>query len=346
MVRVVEFDRLTARELDAWHALRAGNPSLDSPYFHPEFAAAVHAAGPAVRVAVAENAKGAVVGLFPLHVNGSAVRPAGWPAADFQAPIQAEGGRFPVEELLPALRARTFAFDHLLGSAEFERWIETRRASPYLDVTGGLEGYLARASRSGKDNMGQARRRSAKAAREHGSLVFTASCADPAVLDEVIRLKREQYAATGARDYFSDPARIALLHRLLRTREGSFRGVLSTVHIGGELLAAHFGIQDGHVLHWWFPVYDPRFARLAPGWILLREIVRAAPETGVQRIDLGRGEDEYKRRAMTGEVLVCQGEIASGELLGLVRRAGRQAVTVVKGSPIAPQLRSVLRRFR
>ncbi|ATY09295.1 GNAT family N-acetyltransferase [Amycolatopsis sp. AA4] len=344
-MRVVEFGRLTARELDAWHALRAANSALDSPYFHPEFAAAVHAEGPPVHVAVAEAA-GAVTGLFPVHRNGSAVRPVGWPAADFQGPIQAEGSRFPVETLLPALRARTFSFDHLLDTAEFEQRIDTRRPSPYLDVTGGLEGYLGRASRSGKDNMGQARRRAAKAGREHGPLVFTADSRDPALLDEVIRLKREQYAATGARDYFADPARIALLHRLLRTREGSFGGLLSAVHSGGELLAAHFGLRDGRVLHWWFPVYEPRFSRLAPGWILLREIVQAAPEWGVERIDLGRGEDEYKRRAMTGQVMVCQGEMTSGELRGLVRRAGRQAVSAVKASPIAPQLRAVLRRFR
>ena len=344
-MRVVEFDRLTSRELDFWHASRADNPGLDSPYFHPAFAAAVHAEGPVVRVAVAEEA-GVVTGLLPIHVQGSGVRPVGWPAADFQAPVQAADSRFPVGRLLPALRARTFTFDHLLDRAEFAPWIETRRPSPYLDVTGGLDGYLGRASRSGKDNMGQARRRSAKAVREHGSLAFTADCADPATLDEVIRLKRAQYRATGARDYFADPARSALMHRLLRTREGSFGGVLSTVHIGGRLLAGHFGLRDGRVLHWWFPVYDPQFSRLAPGWILLREIVQAAAELGVRRVDLGRGEDEYKRRAMTGQVIVCQGEVASGGLHRLVRRASRQAVTAVKASPVAPQLRTLLRRFR
>ncbi|WP_020662874.1 GNAT family N-acetyltransferase [Amycolatopsis benzoatilytica] len=345
-MRVVEFDRLTARELESWHVLRAGNPRLDSPYFHPAFTAAVHAEGPAVRVAIAEDVPGVVTGLLPVHVNGSGVRPVGWPAADFQAPVQTADSRFPVERLLPALRARTFSFDHLLGRAEFEPWIETQRPSPYLDVTGGLDGYLGRASRSGKDNMGQARRRSAKAVREHGSLVFTADCSDPVLLDEVIRLKRDQYRATGARDYFADPARVALLHRLLRTREDSFGGVLSTVHIGGQLLAAHFGLRDGPVLHWWFPVYEPRFSRLAPGWILLREIVQAAADLGVRRVDLGRGEDEYKRRAMTGQVLVCQGEVSTGGLHRLVRRVSRQAVTAAKTSPVAPQLRALRRRFR
>ena len=41
----VPFDRLTGEQLDAWHRLRSANPALDSPYFHPGFAAAVHASG-------------------------------------------------------------------------------------------------------------------------------------------------------------------------------------------------------------------------------------------------------------------------------------------------------------
>jgi hypothetical protein len=44
-MRLVGFDALTAEDLGAWHTLRDANPLLDSPYFHPGFAAAVHASG-------------------------------------------------------------------------------------------------------------------------------------------------------------------------------------------------------------------------------------------------------------------------------------------------------------
>jgi hypothetical protein len=43
--RLVSLDALIGGEIDTWHALRAGNPALDSQYFHPGFAAAVHAGG-------------------------------------------------------------------------------------------------------------------------------------------------------------------------------------------------------------------------------------------------------------------------------------------------------------
>lgn len=129
-----------------------------------------------------------------------------------------------------------------------------------------------------------------------------------------MELKRRQYAATGVRDHFAEPARVALVERLLGAREDGFAGMLSTLHAGPHLLAAHFGIRSGEVLHWWFPVYDPEFGRLAPGWMLLRELVMAAPELGITRIDLGRGDDEYKRRAKTGESLVARAVVTRNPL--------------------------------
>ncbi len=344
--RLVSFDALTGEEVDAWHALRACNPALDSPYFHPGFSAAVHATGRSVSVVVLRGVSGAVSALLPGHLEGARLRPVGWPGADFQGPVLAPRTALsPMDLLVDGVRE--FEFDHLLPPGPgFDPWIIASQPSPHLDTTGGLDGYLARASRSGKDNMGQARRRAAKAERTYGTVRFAADVVDDATLTRVIELKRAQYAATGARDYFSEPDRIELMHRLLHTRDAAFAGVLSTVHIGDHLVAAHFGIRSDHVLHWWFPVYDPAYAQLAPGWILLRELVAATPGLGVHRIDLGRGDDEYKRRAKTGETLVSQGILTRSSTRRMVRRARHTIIKAAKRSPLAPGLRQVARRVR
>lgn len=345
-MRTVGFEALGTEELDAWHLLRAANPLLDSPYFHPGFAAAVHASGRRVRVAVSRDRAGRVLALLPHHRERSLIRPAGWPAADFQGPVLAPGSSFPPLSLLTG-GIRGFAFDHLIeGHSDFEPWVESRRPSPFLDVSGGLEGYLGRVSRSGKDNMGQARRRIAKTERAHGTVRFVADSLDREALARVVELKRGQYAATGARDYFAEPDRRELLTRLLHTRDSSFGGVLSTLHAGPHLIAAHFGLRSGKVLHWWFPVYDPAFANLSPGWMLLRELVAAAPALGITRIDLGRGEDEYKRRAKTGETLVCQGIVTRSSALQALRRARTSVVGAAKSSALGPALRRIARGFR
>ncbi|MFI6481531.1 GNAT family N-acetyltransferase [Nonomuraea sp. NPDC050663] len=328
-MRIVPFDSLSDADLAHWHALRATDEAFDSPYFHPGFAAAVHASGHAVEVAVDDGF------VFAFHRDGSLARPVGWPAADFQGPI---GTGFPPEEFVKTAGLGGLAFDHLIeGHPGFEPYIENRRVSPYIDVSGGLDGYLSRASRSGKDNIGQARRRAKKAERELGEVRFAADAADPGLLDEVIRLKRAQYAATGARDYFADTRHVDLMHRLLKVHDTDFAGVLSTVHAGDHLLAAHFGMLSGGVLHWWFPVYEPSLSGYSPGWILLRELMGA----GLERIDLGRGEDEYKRRAMTGQTLVGEGLVGGGAVRRVVRTAGKMA----RSSSLLRQVARGVRRY-
>jgi CelD/BcsL family acetyltransferase involved in cellulose biosynthesis len=345
-VRTVGFDALTAAELDAWHRLRAANPALDSPYFHPGFAAAVQASGRPVQVVVGYDDRGGICALLPCHRERSLLRPVGWPGADFQGPVLAPGTTFPPRKLLSG-GVRGYTFDHLVESCpDFAPWVESRQPSPYLDVTGGLDGYLGRASRSGKDNVGQARRRTAKAERELGPVKFEADIVDEDALRRVIELKRGQYASTGVRDWFTEPDRHDLLTRLLHTRDAGFGGVLSTLHAGPHLLAAHFGIRAGSVLHWWFPVYDPQFAGLSPGWILLRELVAAAPALGVTRIDLGRGDDEYKRRAKTGETSVSQGIVTGNNARKALRRARNSLVATAKSSALGPGLRRVVRTLR
>jgi CelD/BcsL family acetyltransferase involved in cellulose biosynthesis len=343
--QMIGFDALSGAELDAWNALRRANPALDSPYFDPGFAAAVHGSGRPVQVAVVRDAKGAVSALLPGHVDGNVMCPVGWPGSDFQGPICAPATTFDPAVLFE-LGVRRYEFDHLLEVPGFEPYIDSRYVSPFLDVSGGMPGYVSRASKSGRENMSQARRRAARAERELGPIRFEADVVDAKSLARVVELKRAQYASTGARDYFSEPDRWELVLRLLHTREPAFAGVLSTLHAGDALVAAHFGMRSGPVLHWWLPVYDPQFSALSPGWMLLRELVTAAPELGVDRIDLGRGDDEYKRRARTGEMTVCRGVVARGSTQRVLRRARQNLVDAAKSSPLAPSLRQIVRKFR
>jgi CelD/BcsL family acetyltransferase involved in cellulose biosynthesis len=340
---IVAIDALDDADLEAWHRLRRANATFDSPYFHPEFARAVHESGPRVDVIIERDEEG-VRSLFAGHRVGSVFRPVGWPGADFQGPIGRGDEPIDARRLVRAAGMRAMAFDHLLEIPGFEPWIESRRESPYVSVEGGLEAYLGRATKSGRDNMGQARRKANKAQAEHGELRFDAESTDANLLDAVIALKRARYVATGARDYFAAPGRIALLHRLLRTKVDGFAGVLSAVHVGPRLLAAHFGMRSGGVLHWWFPVYDPELASFSPGWVLLRELTAAAPELGLTRIDLGRGDDEYKRRAKTGQTIVCQGYVAESRVALATHRVETALHALASRSSLPRRIRRIVRK--
>src|SRR4029450_10550255 len=93
-------------------------------------------------------------------------------------PVLAAGTPLSPMDLL-ADGVRELEFDHLLAPCPgFEPWIISSQPSPYVDTTGGLDGYLSRASRTGKDNMGQARRRTAKAERDLGPVQLAAEVVD------------------------------------------------------------------------------------------------------------------------------------------------------------------------
>lgn len=342
VVTAVPFHDLDGGLLSSWRDLQRCDPVFRGPFFHPGYAGAVNAVGGKVSVVVGRSESGAVVAVWPVQVTGRTVWPVGWPGADFQGPVGIHG--LDPRAVLGATGADVLRFDHLISAPGVHQpGVATWRPSPFLDVAGGLQAYLGRASKTGRDNMAQARRKGRKAGAEVGEMQFTRNSPSHALLEELVILKRKQYAATGTRDYFKSQSRVRLLHHLLDVSDSDFGAVLSVVRCGDQLLAAHFGLQSGGILHWWFPVYEPTLGRFGPGWVLLRELVSAAPSMGFDRIDLGRGEDEYKRRAMTDQVFVGEGLVSqtSAALASIrLRDASRD---LVRRTGAAPRLRRILR---
>ena len=80
---LIDFAALGAAELGKWQQVRAADPALDSPFFHPAFAGAVHALFGNVQVAINDEHQV----WFPVQVSNGVARPAG-PGADFRARLQ------------------------------------------------------------------------------------------------------------------------------------------------------------------------------------------------------------------------------------------------------------------
>ena len=197
---------------------------------------------------VVRDDRGEVDVLLPCHRDRSLLRPVGWPGADFQGP----GARSGYVVLSPrgfggrSSRVRVRSFAGAASGLRAVGGIAHGVAVPGRDRRAGRLPWPGVAS--GKDNMAQARRRAAKAEREYGMVRFVAESVDSAMLDRVIQLKRAQYAATRSEGLFRRVRPRLLLGRLLQTRGASFAGILSTVHFGEHLAAAHFGMRAGHVL--------------------------------------------------------------------------------------------------
>jgi CelD/BcsL family acetyltransferase involved in cellulose biosynthesis len=98
-----------------------------------------------------------------------------------------------------------------------------------------------------------------------------------------------------------------ILHALCGTRDEQCRGTVSTLYAGDTWVASHFGLRSGSALHYWFPVYNPELKALAPGRILLKQIILGAQPLGLERIDRGAGDSVAKRDFSTSQHFFLEG---------------------------------------
>jgi len=116
-----------------------------------------------------------------------------------------------------------------------------------------------------------------------------------APLSHLIAMKRRQYKASGVPDPLAPDWARALLARLAGTDYETCSGVLSTLYAGDTWVASHFGLRSSHILHDWFPVYNPELREFGPGRLLLKSMCEAATNEGIRCIDRGAGESPAKR---------------------------------------------------
>jgi CelD/BcsL family acetyltransferase involved in cellulose biosynthesis len=302
------FSEIGGDQFGVWSEIQESHRALASPFFAPGFAAAIASVQSDVTVGVLRQGD-TVVGFFPFQHDGSGGgRAIGEPVCDFQGIITNLESDIPVAALLSGCGLARWSFSHMIAEQGALRPFRREGYdSPFIDLVGGFERYRAGRRNAGTQQLQQVGRRRRQFEREVGPLHFEASSTCPEMLGALMRLKSEQYHRTGSYDRFAIPWIVALLGRLLDERGEVFGGILSILSTPGRLVAAHFGLRGRRTWHWWFPAYDPEFARYSPGLILLVEMMQAAESLGMDRIDLGRGEALYKRRFMTGVTPVYSG---------------------------------------
>jgi CelD/BcsL family acetyltransferase involved in cellulose biosynthesis len=321
------------------------NPHLTSPYFSVHFTLAVASVRDDVRVVVMED-DSQVVGYFPFqHGRLGWGRPVGGPFSDQHGVIAAPDADFDVRALLRAARLTSWEFDHLLAvQAPFAPFETTRTTSPILDLTDGFDAYARARQEAGSQRIKQIERKARKFEREVGPLSWAPHSSSLKELDRVFSVKSEQCRTANIPDVFGSPWSRELVRTILETNERELTGCLSTLYVGEELVAAHAGMRSDRSWHWWFPVYDQRYAKYSPGLILLLEVAREASRLGLDHVDLGKGDDFYKQSFKNAEIELSEGCATRPSLGNVARSAREQAETMLRRSHLADPVRSELRR--
>jgi CelD/BcsL family acetyltransferase involved in cellulose biosynthesis len=342
---------IAATQLDAslqatWRALQASHPALRSPYFAPEFTLAVAAVQPGVRIAVIEDGA-RVVGFFPHQARWGIGRPVGAPLSDHHGVVCAPGTRWDWQALLRASRLASWHFDHLPREQAPPERACIPAESPALDLSRGMAAYLAARRASGVRSLGEFERKARKLAREVGPLRFEAHTQDAQVLATVLRLKSQQCQRTGTPDFFARSWTRALVESIGTMQHPHFAGRLSALYAGDQLVGAHLGMRSATVWHWWFPVYSHAMAPYSPGAQLLLHVAQAAADAGCGLLDLGKGDDAYKRTFADCSLPLSEGWVATRPTLTFAWLASREvAWRWAMTSTLTQPLRVLRKRLR
>ena len=329
--RVVAPGELDGTLTRAWQMLQAGSAAFSSPYFCPQFTRLVGEVRDDVRVALVED-DGRVVAFFPYQRSKLGFgRPVAGSLSDYHGVVALPGSEWRVPDLLRAARLTTWKFDHLVDPCgKFAAHVRLLGESPQIDLGNGYEHYVRGRRAAGSEVVSQTERRARGLAREHGEVVFALHDDAPDVWECLFRWKGAQYCRSGMTDPLAFQHTRLLLRRLCDERSPDFAGVLSSLRVGGRVAALHMGMRSRHVLHWWFPAYDPAYGKYSVGVILLLRLARAAADAGIRTIDLGKGQARYKQRLTTGSVVLQEGICERNAGYGSLAGARDSAVKIVR----------------
>ena len=324
--RVIAVNELDATLLGAWRAVQSTNNTFTSPYFCPEFTQLVGEVRGDVRVVVIEN-DGRIVGFFPHQRSFLGMgKPVGGPLSDYHGVIAGPNATWEIEPLMRAAKLSVWSFNHLVDdTGKFDSHIEVRTSSPQMDLSSGYAQYAQGRRDAGSDYIRKTEGLARKLGREVGELHFTLHEPDSKAMAQLLRWKSAQYRESHLQDAFAVPWTGGLLNRIAETQTVNFAGVCSVLRAGDRIVAIHMGMRSAQVLHYWFPAYDPEFAKFSAGIILLLRMAEALADMGVRTIDLGEGKSQYKERLMTGEAPLQKGSVELHSLLATVRRMQRMA---------------------
>jgi CelD/BcsL family acetyltransferase involved in cellulose biosynthesis len=338
-VDIAAIETLGDAEWTTWRAMLAANPALASPYFRPEFARVAGRVCPGAAVAVFSRG-GETVGFFPHQRRGGAMQPLAAPMNDYHGIIAFPGEAPSLEaaaEMLGAARLNLTAWVGPTGLGEDRRTVQVE-----LDESGYDGWYAERRTSFGKFFKDKERARRSMEA-ELGPLRVEHGLRDPALLDWLIDLKRDQYRRTGRHDIFACGWTADLLHALLKEEGEGLGASLAALWAGDRLTAVEYALHAGDQYHFWFPGYEPSLARCSPGILLSLDTMRLASVHGYRTFDFGFEGEHYKKYFCNGFRVVREAVVLKPGLGATMSQAAVGALNLA-GSGRGEQLRTSVRR--
>jgi CelD/BcsL family acetyltransferase involved in cellulose biosynthesis len=297
--RKIHAQDLTDQIRADWRALTRQHPDYDSALLQPEFTETVASVRDDVRIVLFESGS-RLIGVWPIHLRpGRYARPVGTPFADYGGPVLDKDAGHDLQALMELSGIAGFKTHGLI-----DPWQQFQRASMFDDDDAqSAETHVIRpAGRNGDalyelqraahpKRLKNMRRQQNQFEREHGPLSLTWGPPVPGALDTLYDFKSRQFSQSGLVNMITatEP------RRLLDAVASGPYAFMTTLWCGDRLISGHFGFRAGNSFHPWIAAFDPEFSDYSPGNLLLLQILKKMPETGLTAYDLAEGHDHYKK---------------------------------------------------
>lgn len=175
----------------------------------------------------------------------------------------------------------------------------------FLDLSGGFDETLARGNAKRKRKKFRQQCRLADSQGGYEFIKHQTRKEAEMLIDAFLQQKSKRLRDLGIKDVFADPHVKDFLLDLANKSIGRKSPLLQLYGLKvGEKIAAVFGagVMEKHLSGFFSSIDADQFAELSPGEMLLYLTVKDACEQGYTKMDLGAGDERYKRSWSTETV--------------------------------------------
>ncbi len=312
--RVIAARDLTPDHANSWREIQDEHPLLSSPHFSPEIARIFGSVRPDSAVCIVEQ-DGQHVGFLPFHRDSqSRASCIGRHLSDFQGAVYRPTFDWNTKEILRRVKIKRLNFtDWVVPEREFQAAALVTHQAPHIDLSQGFEAYRIERRQHTRE-LQEGLRKTRKISRDTGPLRLEPYCEDKKVLSQMLKWKASQLKSNSQWNALRIPWTDSAFHAAMDIRTPAFAGMLTALWAGDQLVAATMGIRSRSVLHGWVIAYAPEFRKYSPGLMLILKLAQQCESLGIERIDMGRGDEFFKTSFASGFTEVHDGLIDADPL--------------------------------
>jgi CelD/BcsL family acetyltransferase involved in cellulose biosynthesis len=318
-VEVLPAAALGEAEAERWRRALAEDGRPVHPLLSPDFATAVGRIRPEARIAVLRagdrhgwlafeprgRGVGEVVGKGFTDVGGLPTEP-GLPRPDYHQVLRACGlAVWRVVQADPG--AGPLAGAASPDGAPPGTRVLGHTPNPVIDLSAGYQAHLAHLRRHAPASLRTVRKHERRLARDTAPVRYVFEELDPRPLEAMLRWKTAQYRASGWTDPLATARGRDLTRSLAALRSPGCTGAVSVLYVGDEPAAIALTLRSQNAMTCCITSYNQRHAAHSPGTVLLGRIIESAAGLGIATVDLGEGDQEYKRAQMTEQLALPHG---------------------------------------